>query len=83
MRRSLSALAVLVVAGLCMASAAAAEQVLSPEEHFGFIPGTDRKRADYGQLIGYLQQVAAASPRFERREIGTSELGRPLPEVAR
>lgn len=75
--RSLSA-AVLVMGALLGPVAAASAQVVSPEQHFGFRPGTDRKLVDYGELIGYLQQVAAASPRFELREIGTSELGRTL-----
>jgi hypothetical protein len=71
------------MAGWCVGAATGvasqvANQVVTPEEHFGFRPGTDRKLVDYGQLIGYLEMVAASSPRCQLREIGTSELGRTL-----
>ena len=57
---------------------AMAAEVPTPEAVFGFVPGSDRQLVGYGQLIDYLKLVAEASPRFELREIGTSELGRPL-----
>lgn len=66
----------------CLTAVAAGSQaatpLVSPEAHFGFRPGTDRELIGYGDLIGYLELAAAASPRCELREIGTSELGRPM-----
>jgi hypothetical protein len=77
MRISRWLLAAVLGVGSVLGSAAAAE-VPSPKASFGFTPGADRKLVDYGELIDYLEQVAAASPRFELREIGRSELGRPI-----
>ena len=33
---------------------------------------------DYGQLIGYLQELADASPRVAMLEVGASPLGRKM-----
>jgi hypothetical protein len=52
--------------------------IRSPESVFGFVPGSDRKLIDYGQLVGYLADLAAASERIEMREVGTTPLGRPM-----
>jgi len=71
------AAAVLAV-GWVLGSAAEAAELPAPAAAFGFTPGIDRKLVDYGQLMDYLTAVAEASPRFELRQIGTSELGRPL-----
>ena len=35
--------------------------VPTPKEHFGFTPGDDYKLANYDELIGYYQKLAAAS----------------------
>jgi len=50
----------------------------TPEDHFGFEPGADRELFDYGQLIGYLEKLAEASPRLELREVGSSPMGKPM-----
>jgi hypothetical protein len=50
----------------------------SPESVLGFSPGSDRQLMDYGQLVDYLQRLAAASPRVEMREVGVTPLGRPM-----
>jgi hypothetical protein len=52
--------------------------VPSPEESFGFRPGSDRQLIDYGQLTGYLQAVADASEMVTVRQIGESTEGRPM-----
>lgn len=83
MRKHLGILSLLLMTGiLASADGAAASQVeaslVSPEEHFGFRPGADRKLIDYGELVEYLQLAAARSPRVELRRIGRSELGRDL-----
>ncbi|MBU0755332.1 MAG: hypothetical protein KJ645_09340 [Planctomycetes bacterium] len=50
----------------------------SPEAHFGFKPGADRKLIDYEGLVEYLQVLDAASDRIEMREVGCSPLDRPM-----
>ncbi|MFQ6103798.1 MAG: M14 family metallopeptidase [Candidatus Glassbacteria bacterium] len=50
----------------------------SPEEYFGFKPGSDGMLFDYEQLIGYLQMVSGSSPRVKLVEIGTSPLGKTM-----
>ena len=62
--------------GLAVAEETA--EIPSPESVLGFTPGTDREVMDYEQLVGYLRQLAAASPRVEMREVGTTPLGRPM-----
>ncbi len=53
-------------------------EITSPESAFGFVPGTDRKLIDYGQLVDYLLALAEASDRVEMREVGVSPLGRKM-----
>jgi hypothetical protein len=36
---------------------------MSPEQAFGFEPGTDRKLADWKELTAYYQKVASESDR--------------------
>lgn len=50
----------------------------TPEQYFGFKPGTDRMLFKYEQLIGYLQKLEAASDRLKMVEIGQSPLGRTM-----
>lgn len=50
----------------------------TPEQHFGFTPGTDRLLFNYEELISYLQKLDAASPRLKLVEIGQSPLGRTM-----
>jgi len=70
-------LAVLLVSTLSTAQSETSP-IPAPGSVLGFEPGTDRQLMDYGQLIGYLNKLAAASPRIEMREVGTSPLGRPM-----
>jgi hypothetical protein len=60
-----------------MATGASAE-IVSPEKHFGFLPGSDGKLIDYPQLIEYLQILDEASPRLLLKEEGMSPLGRKM-----
>jgi hypothetical protein len=53
-------------------------QVISPEQHFGFTPGSDRNLFTYESLINYLKILDSASDRLELREIGRSPMGRPM-----
>ncbi|MDP2956291.1 MAG: M14 family metallopeptidase [Longimicrobiales bacterium] len=57
---------------------AAASQVPTPEQAFGFPPGADYKVADYDQMKAYFHALAEASPRASIQEIGLSAKGQPL-----
>ena len=50
-------------------------QLKTPEEFFGFQPGTDCSLFTYNPLIEYLQEVAEFSPRVKMIEIGESPMG--------
>jgi hypothetical protein len=50
----------------------------SPEQYLGFRPGTDRKLADYAQIVGYLQKLASESPRVKVVQIGETVLKKRL-----
>lgn len=59
-------------------AAAAAAAPPSPEDFFGFRPGSDRQLIDYEQLVSYLQTLADSSPRVTMLQIGRSAMDRPL-----
>ncbi len=61
-----------------IAAAESAPAVPTPEGYFGFVPGSDRQLMDYGQLVGYMLQLADASPRIEMRDVGKSPLGKTM-----
>ncbi|MGC4051608.1 MAG: M14 family metallopeptidase [Paludibaculum sp.] len=63
-----------VLAFLCVLSAVGA--VPTPKEHFGFTPGDDYKLANYQEVIGYFQKLAASSDRIKLVEFGKSSEGR-------
>ena len=65
----------------CVTFACPGAELVTPEAHFGFKPGTDRMLLDYDQLIGYLQKLTSASPRMKlTRSIGRRRLPRPMGE---
>jgi hypothetical protein len=68
----------LICASFLTFTTARANEIQSPEDFFGFIPGTERQLMDYSQLVAYLEGLAAASDRIEMREAGTSPLGRTM-----
>ena len=49
-----------------------------PEEHFGFMPGSDYNLFSYEELIDYLMKLDKASPMVSMEEIGTSPMGRKM-----
>jgi len=49
-----------------------------PEEHFGFVPGSDYMLFSYEQLIGYLEKLDKASPMLKLVENGQSPMGRKM-----
>ncbi len=63
---------------LAMPSFSSAPQPESPAHYFKFIPGTDGMLVDYESLIGYLEKLAATSPRIKLEKIGLSPLGKPM-----
>ncbi len=70
-----------VVATVILAIAAlpaAAQQVPSPTDAFGFTPGDDYQLADYEQMVAYYRQLDEASDRVQMMEIGRSAMGRPM-----
>ncbi len=80
----LLALLVLVPAPCTFAGAApgapapAAGGPASPEAFLGFRVGADRRLADYGQIVRYLETLARASERVRLDTLGRTTLGRPL-----
>jgi zinc carboxypeptidase len=58
--------------------APAAVAVPTPESVLGFVPGEDRKLADWSQVLAYLHALGAASGRVRVEEVGKTTLGRPF-----
>lgn len=52
--------------------------VISPQEHFGFELGEDRKLADWKQLTDYFHLLARQSDRVKVEELGKTTEGRPF-----
>jgi hypothetical protein len=52
-----------------------AQQVPTPEAHFGHVIGADGELANWRELLAYYESVAAASPRVTLDTLGTSTLG--------
>lgn len=73
---TLSFLLVAVSVLFCRVPACAQSAIPRPEEHFGFIPGTDRMLFNYEQLIDYLMKLDRASPMLRMVETGRSPMGR-------
>jgi hypothetical protein len=57
---------------------ASAQHITSPEEAFGFKPGTDKKLADWPQLTAYFQKLSHESDRIQYQELGKTTEGRPF-----
>jgi hypothetical protein len=71
--------AALISAVLTLSSmSATAQHITSPEEAFGFKPGTDRKLADWVQLTSYFEKVSRESDRVRYEELGKTTEGRPF-----
>jgi hypothetical protein len=56
----------------------AAVCVPTPESVLGFVPGEDRKLADWSQVLAYLNSLDAASGRVRVEEVGKTTQGRPF-----
>ena len=66
---------------LASVSAFAQGTVTSPEQAFGFKPGTDRKLADWVQLTAYFKTLSTQSARVRYEEVGKTTEGRPFVTV--
>ncbi|MGE5126723.1 MAG: M14 family metallopeptidase, partial [Betaproteobacteria bacterium] len=56
----------------------AATAVPAPESVLGFVPGEDRRLADWGQVLAYLHALDLASERVRIEELGRTTQGRPF-----
>jgi hypothetical protein len=56
----------------------AQSSVPKPEEHFGFVPGTDRMLFDYEEMIDYFVKLDKVSPMVRLVEIGLSPMGKKM-----
>jgi hypothetical protein len=63
------------------AYAASPKHITSPKEAFGFEPGTDRKLADWTELVAYFQKLGKESDRVHFEELGKTTEGRPYISV--
>jgi hypothetical protein len=54
-----------------------ADTVPSPSSYLGYRVGADRKLADWGEVTGYLSELARASDRVRMDTLGPTTLGRP------
>jgi hypothetical protein len=70
--------AALSVAHPVSAQTGVTTRVTTPEHAFGFVPGTDRKLADWKELTAYYRTVASQSDRVRFQELGKTMEGRPF-----
>jgi hypothetical protein len=66
------------VASLALPQASATRSIPTPESVLGFVPGEDKKLADWAQVLAYLKALAAASDRVKLEELGPTTQGRPF-----
>ncbi|MDH5590712.1 MAG: M14 family metallopeptidase, partial [Gemmatimonadota bacterium] len=78
--RSISFIAALV-SFTVLPVAVATQEIPSPEEHFGFAMGTDRKLARWDEILEYFTRVADASDRMVVDTVGPTTLGNPYVAV--
>jgi murein tripeptide amidase MpaA len=72
--RRLSALLIAMATG----GGLSGQSVPTPQAHFGFEMGADRKLANWDQLTAYYEKVAEASPRVQVDTLGSTTMGRPF-----
>ncbi len=74
-----TAILLIVVLFLSLSKSAESQSALmSPEKHFGFVPGSDYNLFTYEELIDYLMKLDKASPMIKMEEIGVSPMGRKM-----
>ena len=57
------------------------QQIPSPEEHFGFVIGTDKKLARWDGILEYFTLVADGSDRIQVDTAGSTTLGNPFVSI--
>ncbi len=55
-----------------------AQNITTPEQYFGFQPGTDKMLFSYDQLVGYLMKIETQSPMVKIEPIGKTAMGKTL-----
>ena len=56
----------------------ASNEVMSPKDHLGFLVGTDKKLADWPEIVEYFKKVGEASPRVIVEDLGETTEGNPF-----
>ena len=75
MRAKSRSIALLLCTFLLAAASAVAQQVPTPEQFFGFRPGTDGELARYPKVLEYFQLLAKATDRVKYEELGKTTMG--------
>ena len=75
MRRISSALLLLAIVLASGATPTTSQQVPTPEQFFGFKPGTDGELARYPKVLEYFQLIAKQTDRVTFEEIGKTTMG--------
>lgn len=70
--------AILAIGPVVRAQATAKVPVPAPRDTLGFVPGDDRKLADWATVVRYFEQLASTSDRIRLETIGQTTLGRPM-----
>ncbi len=68
----------LLLVPLLILSALAAQPLPTPESHFGFPMGADRKLPDWSQVVAYFDSLPRLSPSILVEHLGPSTEGRPF-----
>ena len=69
---------VMIIGILPYQELSAQSSIPKPEDHFGFVPGSDYNLFNYEQLIEYLVKLDKASPMVRLVEIGQSPMGKKM-----
>ena len=68
-------IAILLFALLAASTSTVAQQVPTPEQFFGFRPGTDGELARYPKVLEYFQLLAKSTDRVKYEELGKTTMG--------
>ena len=74
----LRVLQVLLIGGILVAPLAAAAEITTPEEFFGFQLGADKKMARWDKIVEYFELLETQSDRIQVTDMGPSTEGNPF-----
>jgi len=74
---SLRVFPVLLIAGILAAPIAAATEITTPKEFFGFQMGADKKMARWDKIVEYFELLETQSDRIQITDLGPSTEGNP------